>query len=116
MVTVTRSLSPPERAALDALLAADFAGAPELRAQAETALAVNDAFLVDLVADQSLPKAVVGHRMPVEADVDGAGYEGGLILYVDDGRLSGLEYWWVTEEKPGSFPPVAVIGTPVVAE
>jgi hypothetical protein len=41
MMSVTRSLSPRERAALDALLAADFGGAPELRSQAESVLASN---------------------------------------------------------------------------
>jgi hypothetical protein len=52
----------------------------------------------------------------VQAAVDGAGHDGGLILYVDDGRLSALEYWWVTEEQPGAFPPASAIGTPVAAK
>ncbi len=113
---VNRALHPRERNALDILLAAEFAGADELRAQAETALAANDTLVVDLIVDRSLPKAVVSHRVPVEAAVDGAGYVGGLILYVDDGRLSALEYWWVTEEAPDGFPPAAAISTPVVAK
>lgn len=109
---VNRALRPRERAALDTLLAAEFAGVGELRAQAETALAANDTLVVDLIVDSSLPKAVVSHRVPVEAPVDGAGYDGGLILYVDDGRLSALEYWWVTEEPPNGFPPAVAISTP----
>jgi hypothetical protein len=100
---------------LDALLAAEFAGARELRAQAKTASAGAGTLVVDLIVDRSLPEAVVRHRIPVQAVVDGAGYDGGLILYVDDGRLSGVEYWWVTEEAPDHFPPAAAIGTPVVA-
>lgn len=95
---VHRDLHPRERAALNALRTAEFAGVAELRAQADTASAVGEALVVDLVVDLSLPAAIVGHRIPVQAAVDGEGYDGGLILYVDDGRLSGLEYWWVTEE------------------
>jgi hypothetical protein len=113
---VNRALYPRERDALDVLLAAEFAGAPELRAQAETVLAANDALVVDLVVDRSLATAAVDRRVPVAAAVDGAGYRGGLILFVDDGRLSALEYWWVTEEKPGGFPPVSAISTPVVPD
>jgi hypothetical protein len=114
---VNRELNARERDALDTLLAADFAGAAELRVQAETAVAasgVKGALVVDLVVDASLPKAAVGHRVPVEAAVGGAGYDGGLILYVDEGRLAALEYWWVTEEAPDGFPPGSAISTPVV--
>ena len=111
---VHRDLHPRERAALNALLTAEFAGVAELRAQAETALAVGGALVVDLVVDRSLPAANVGHRIPVQAAVDGEGYDGGLILYVDDGRLSGLEYWWVTEKAPAEFPPPSAVSLPVV--
>jgi hypothetical protein len=112
---VNRALHPRERAALAVLLAAEFAGAAELRAQAETVLAASDSLVVDLVVDDSLPKAVVSRRVPVEAAVNGAGYLGGLILFVDDGRLSALEYWWVTQEAPDGFPPASAIGTPLAA-
>src|SRR5258708_10803843 len=76
---VNRALHPRERNALDTLLAAEFAGADELRAQAETALAANDTLVLDLIVDRSLPKAVASHRVPVEAAVDGAGYAAGPI-------------------------------------
>jgi hypothetical protein len=52
----------------------------------------------------------------VQAAADGAGHGGGLILYVDDGWLSALEYWWVTEERHGAFPPALAIGAPVAAK
>ena len=113
---VNRALHPRERDALAALLASEFAGARELRAQAETVLAASDSLVVDLVVDESLPRAVVSRRVPVEAAVDGAGYLGGLILLVDDGRLSALEYWWITQEAPDGFPPASAIGTPVAAK
>jgi hypothetical protein len=113
---VNRDLHPRERDALDGLLAAEFAGARELRAQTESVLAASGTLIVDLVVDESLPRAVVSGRVPVEAAVDGAGHAGGLMLWVDDGRLSALEYWWVTQERPDGFPPASAIGVPVAAK
>jgi hypothetical protein len=66
--------------------------------------------------DEFLPKAADSGRVPVEAAVDGAGHAGGLMLWVDDGRLSALEYWWVTEKAPDGFPPASAIGMPVTVE
>ena len=83
--------------------------------KAESVLASNDGMVVDLVVNRALPTAAVVHRVPVQAVVDGADYDGGLILYVEEGRLYGLEYWWVTEDKPDDFPPVSAVGRPVVA-
>jgi hypothetical protein len=57
---------------------------------------------------------VVG-RTPVQAVVVGDGYDGGLLLFVDEGQLSALEYWWVTEEKPDVFPPLSAIGKPITS-
>lgn len=98
------------------LLAAEFAGAAELRVQAATVMAASGTLFVDLVVDESLPRAAVSGRVPVEAAVDGAGHVGGLMLWVDDGRLSALEYWWVTEGAPEGFPPASAIGLPVAEE
>jgi hypothetical protein len=33
----------------------------------------------------------------------------------DGRRLSALEYWWVTEEKPDVFPPLSAIGLPLAS-
>ncbi|MGX7678748.1 hypothetical protein ACSMXN_07600 [Jatrophihabitans sp. DSM 45814] len=112
---MTRALSHRERSALDALLAAEFGGADELRAQAKTVSAANVGLVVELVVDRSLPTAVVPGRVPVEADVEGDGYRGGVILIVDEGRLSGLEYWWVTDVPPKEFPPAEAIGRAIPA-
>jgi hypothetical protein len=113
---VSRELRTRERVALNALLAAEFAGAAALRAQAETVVAGGGPLIVDLLVDRSLPLAAANHRDPVqgtvEAVVDGEGHLGGLILFVDEGWLSALEYWWVTEDPPAGFPPAFTIGTP----
>ncbi len=74
-----------------------------------------DGMVVDLVVSEGLPNASVVSRTPVQAVVDGDGYDGGLLLFVDDGRLSALEYWWVTEEVPDEFPPASAIGPPLIA-
>jgi hypothetical protein len=111
---VPRPLSARERAALDALLAADFSGSTELRVQARTVSAITDGLIIELRVDTSMPMATVSSRTPVEAVVDGAGHDGGLILFVEGGRLAALEYWWVTDEKPAEFPPAEAIGRPRV--
>lgn len=41
---------------------------------------------------------------------DGEGNENGLLLFVDDGRLSALVYWWTSDEKPKGFPAAHLIG------
>jgi hypothetical protein len=66
---------------MELLLQAGFAGAPELRAQAVSAVAVGDKMFLELKVDQSGPKADVLNRIPVQAVVDGEGYDGGLLLF-----------------------------------
>ena len=101
---MSRELSPAERATLDVLLAGDFPGAAELRAQAATAQVSGSCGCgcptIDLVVDDATPTAKITDRVAVEADVLG----GGLIVFVDEGRLSGLEYWTTKDEPPAAFP------------
>jgi hypothetical protein len=77
-------------------------------------MAEGSGLIIDLVVDPSVPAAPVKSRVPVEAPVhaDDGSPRNGLILFADEGRLSGLEYWWTTDEKPGSFPPAEQIGPP----
>ncbi|WP_439383544.1 hypothetical protein [Amycolatopsis lexingtonensis] len=102
---MNRSLTPDERAVLDILLAGDFPGAAELRAQAATARVTGSCGCgcptIELVVDNTTPTADITDRVAVEADVP----DGGLIVFVDEGRLSGLEYWTTKDEPPTSFPP-----------
>ncbi len=102
----TRPLTANERTTLDTLLAADFPGAVELRAQAATARVTGPCGCgcpsVNLEVDRTLPVAeVADDPVAVEADAPG----GGLIVFVDEGRLSCLEYWTVEDEPPAAFPP-----------
>ena len=110
---MSRQLTDRERQILDMLLSADFPGVEELRAQAQSVTARREGLIIDLVVEPGTPKAKVLARVPVQAVVDGDGYDGGLLLYVDEGSLSGLEYWWVTEDPPAAMPPLSAIGSPI---
>jgi hypothetical protein len=109
---VSHPLTPAERTTLETLLAADFPGAAELRAQAATARVTGRCGCgcptIDLEVAASAPTAAVAGRVAVEADVP----DGGLIVFVDEGRLSGLEYWTTADETPSAFPPPESIGPP----
>lgn len=110
-----RSLSPRERTILDLLLSANFPGVEALRVQAQAVTAERDGLIIDLLPPQNSPTAQVVNRTPVQAVVDGDGYDGGLLLFVDDGLLSALEYWWVTEEPPTELPPLSAVGHPIIS-
>ena len=102
-----RPLSEVERQVLDVMLAQDFPGAIELRAQMNTARVTRTCDCgcptVDLVVGGDVVLAAVSSRTPVNAEVDGV-VGGGLIVFVDEGRLSGLEYYSAEDETPRSFP------------
>ncbi len=110
-----RLLSDRERDILDLLLSVDFPGVVELRQQAVSVSAEREGMITNLAVSAESPRATVVNRTPVQAVVDGDGYDGGLLLFVDDGALSALEYWWVTEERPEVFPPLTAIGAPIVS-
>ncbi|WP_254897144.1 hypothetical protein [Amycolatopsis sp. Hca4] len=106
----TRPLTPNERTTLDALLAGDFPGAAELRAQATTAQVSGRCDCgcpsINLEVDRTLPIAVVADP-PVAIEADAPG--GGLIVFAEDGRLSCLEYWSTADEPPAAFPAPGMI-------
>ncbi len=56
---------------------------------------------IELAIDEAAPTADITDQVAVEADVP----DGGLIVFVEDGRLSGLEYWFTGDETPAGFPP-----------
>ena len=106
----TRPLTPDERTTLDTLLAGDFPGAAELRAQAATARVTGRCGCgcpsINLAVDRTLPVAAVADD-PVAVEADAP--DGGLIVFVEDGRLSCLEYWTTAGESPAGFPPAGQI-------
>lgn len=114
MSHVVRPLAANERAALDALLACDFEGASELRRQASSAMADGSGLIIDLLVDPLATSGSSYTRVPVGAPVQGddGALSNGLILFADGGRLSGLEYWWTSDEMPDAFPDPEQIGPP----
>lgn len=104
-----RPLSDVERHVLDLMLALDFPGAAELRVQAESAQVVRrcdcGCATIDLAVADDVPLAVVTSRTPVNADVDDL-VGGGLIVFVDEGRLSCLEIYAAEDPVPREFPGV----------
>lgn len=109
-------LSNRERDILDLLLSVDFPGVVELRQQAASVSAEREGMMLNLAVSGESARATVVNRTPVQAVVDGDGYDGGLLLFVDDGRLSALEYWWVTEEPPDVMPPLTAVGAPIASK
>ena len=110
---VPRPLSDRERAVLDLLLSADFPGVETLREQALLVNASNEGTLTVGLIVEGNSRAQVHDRTPVRADVDGDGYHGGLLLFVDQGQMSKLQYWWDTKIAPPTFPPLSAIGRPI---
>jgi hypothetical protein len=102
-----RALTDTEHGVLALLLAQDFPGADALRAQLSSVRVSGGCECgcptINLDVEGDVPLAVVESRTPVNAHVDGV-IGGGLIVFVDDGRLSSLEYYSSEEAPPGDFP------------
>ncbi len=91
------------------MLAIDFPGAKELRTQASTARVVGQCGcgcpIIHLIVDLTLPAAPINTLVPVEAPTK----DGGLLLFVTEGRLSGLEIYSSHNRAPTAFPPAKKI-------
>ena len=100
-----RPLTRTERSLLDSLLDREFEGVAELRAQVEQATASSGCEcgcgMIDLHVPTGLPVSSAG-PVPVEGTVlDGSGEPiGGVLLFVEHGRLAGLEIYCDDEPLP----------------
>jgi hypothetical protein len=107
-----RPLTEAERAVVRHILSAPFAGAQELRQQVAAATVVGNwepagSPSVDIAVPAGPPTAhLPDGPAPVAAQVVDANgdYLGELLLWVTGGRISGLEYSWVTDEAPDRLP------------
>jgi hypothetical protein len=112
-----RPLSQEELAVLRHILSASFAGAAELRQQLTTATVSGNwepagSPSIDIAVPAESPSAhIADGPVPVAAQViDGTGeYLGELLLWVTGGRLSALEYSWITDEPPSHLPALGMI-------
>jgi hypothetical protein len=93
--------------------AVSFPGARELAGQVPDARVVGGLpTFIDLEVDRSAPPGPL-HDGPVPVrtfvESDGGEYVGELLIWVKDGYLSGLEFAWVTDEVPTSWPEPAKV-------
>ncbi len=108
-----RSLNEAEKQILGALLEPEFPGVVELRTQVPHTMVVGRCDCgcptVDLAVSNDVPRSSVKVRArlaPVEAQVAPVKDEppGEIILFVDDGRLSSLEYVFYVDTPPSRWP------------
>jgi hypothetical protein len=109
-----RSLNSSEKQILEALLGLEFPGVVELRIQVAHTMVVGRCDCgcptVDLAVSNDVPRSSVKARSlrlaPVEAQVapDKDEPPGEIILFVDDGRLSSLEYLYYVDSPPSRWP------------
>lgn len=104
-----RPLTDNERTVLAKILSATFPGVDELRAQLASAQtdAPADAPGFDIQVPATMARSSVSSNpIPVEAQVldENKEYLGELLVWVTDGRLSSLEYAWITDEPPTKLP------------
>jgi hypothetical protein len=108
-VTGRRPLTTTERALLDALLDDEFDGVAELRVQAPHASASTGCecgcVTIDLHVPDDLPISSAAGTASIEGTVvDGDGTPlGGALLFIEDGRLAGLEVHSLEEPPLGSM-------------
>jgi hypothetical protein len=103
---VSRPLTGRERAVLDALVAVEFSGVEQLRAQARDAVVVGGCNCgcpsIDFYNEPG-----TGMHVRVNAHVDGT--LDGLFLYTVGGRLGGIEWVGSSDDDPAELPDPGVL-------
>lgn len=104
-----RVLTDRERGLLKSVLAlADFPGRSDLAQQVDHArVSGGQPLILDLVVVAEIrPADLPSGPIPTRAVVSDAANQplGEVIIWVQDGYLSGLEYAWLTDEPPSSMP------------
>lgn len=111
-----RELSRAEREVLEFVVSAGFEGADRLRAQLPRCRVVAIWAAGQPSVDLAVPGTVAAARipdgvLPSGAEVrDSAGrYLGEVLVWVENGYLSALEYAWVTDEAPDRLPDISML-------
>jgi len=106
--TVNSSTTDSVRQLLSRILeSATFPGSRELRAQIQFAKVTGGPVtLLDLTVEAGSPAPAKDGPIPVRAIVRSGSADpaGELVVWVDGGYLSGLEFAWFTDEQPRSLP------------
>jgi hypothetical protein len=111
-VVVPRPLAVGERAVLMSLLGFDFPGVESLRRQAQSAEVVGrcdcgcPSIELKVAEDAPVITGLTSRLAPVEASVIATGEDpsGGILLFVEEGRLSYLEYYCDYDGPPKTWP------------
>lgn len=112
-----RNLDKRERGVIAHLLSPEFDGVTQLRAQLECATVRKSwkpegspSFDIGVPSDCEA-SSFAGNLAPVTARVfdENGSFEGELLLWVTRGRLSALEYSWVTDDPPRQLPDISSI-------
>lgn len=105
-MSVSRPLEPNEQALLDGILRQDFEGVQALRRQAQGVRAAAGCTCgcgsLDLIVDDDVAPSTAVSPVPAEGvlrSADGQEY-GGLLLFLDAGRLSYLEVYSYLDPMP----------------
>jgi len=116
--TFPRQLSDHERSLLEFLLAEDFPGVAELRAQARAVRVKGlwegcPSVVLLEVTNRDAPRASVVHAVPVEARVRDAEPARELLLFVKDGLLESLEVVDYGSSSQSGLPAVDELEGPI---
>lgn len=114
-----RPLSDPERSLLEVLLAENFPGSDELRAQARTVRVKGfwedrPSIVLLEVMDPGAPRANVVHAVPVETKVRAADPPQELLLFVKDGLLDSIELVDYSGNDGVGLPDIGAVEPPTV--
>ncbi|MFN2525590.1 MAG: hypothetical protein ABR505_04910 [Actinomycetota bacterium] len=105
--SVGRPLSPRERELIERLVRAALPEASELLAQISNALALGDCPFISIEVAPASPSATLARKGVVEArnlDFESDTAWTHILLWIEDGRLSGLELSWVSDNPPEEWP------------
>jgi hypothetical protein len=89
------------------LESATFPGSQELQAQIPFVKVIGGTMtMLDLTVEAAPPSAVRNGPTPIRAFVrPGSGEaRGELLVWVENGHLRGLEFAWLTDERPATLP------------
>lgn len=111
-----RPISLSERAIVELILANEFPGASELRAQVDLVRVVAQwgagSVSVDLMVREGTPRSLEASGVvPVNATVvdESGSLFGEILLWVTDGYLSAIEYAWYGGEPPSTLPDAKMV-------
>jgi hypothetical protein len=106
--TSWRAISSEEAAVIRSILSrADIRGSGPLIADLDGALVANETtWILDVkVSNKDQGADLPNGPFPAQALVpNSAEYQGEVIIWITDGHLSGLEYAWVSDDPPTTWP------------